>query len=463
MFPSRLAAKLLIEAPLPEEHDDAFEERLLSYRDRFDGDLLTRAGVVSVALFRRMASLPLTRARANRLVALLIEHHWDYLFIHHSLKEPRRFLVELLEAADPQPPEQLPPLWLFVEDRDLVAGVAAYRRIAGDAAEGPLRAFLRESFDKLEEKADSSRWSFELGTAIRRVIALPELVTDDLRRRLIDRVCQLPVRWLINTYEAYRDALPWLIEGGESTVAAIALERAEQEGESWTLYSGGEIPVDQLPVYLRPAVERRVRAIKGEHEIIGLLRWLEAQGEKLDALMALFVDWLARGEMGYVSVSWLKPILSNRTRWDNYGPPILGALLERGQRGLIVELAEKCIPPEPSTAEEKTRRQHLIAATHEALGRVFLEQAKKALEAADPRKAIPPLHALTALHPRTALIKKVHALRYAPGADGDVLELLELNEQLLKHDTTNEARVLDLQMALSLFQDAAARNREAAA
>jgi hypothetical protein len=436
--PGHLAGKLLFEATPPLDADDAFEERLVEACRaiaRTKRGLPTLIGLEPELLCRR-ASLPLTRDRANRLLHEMVS------LPRHSQRWVREHLARVAAAADPLPQEQVPPVDCLVEGPMDIEGLALYPQIAGLHAEGRLREWISAPMagtgDGVGEEG-LHRDPFR--EVLARARALPEFVSAEVQgwlRQEVQKESTGEMSCLLKTGPA------WLLS--EETVQATALARAETERERW-VWSEPSV----LPAALLPAVRLRVRSsAPDDQEVAGLLRWLETQGEPLPDLLAAMITYLEGRKPDFYVLRWLASTLSSHTRWRHHGRDIFVTLIDAEAWEQIPELVRLVLSAQ-GVAERSEERHALVVVLHEAMGRALIEVAERSIERSLYAEAIGALHGLAALRPRTGLRGLVAHLSKAPNLPADVRDLIELNAELLRRDSTREANESDLTTALSLL------------
>jgi hypothetical protein len=433
-LPAHFAQQLLFQAPLPDDPDDAFEARLVRHAETIPSSVDDR-GLMPLHLLHRRASFPLTRDRANRL-------------LHEVLAKGNLFLVEgllgrLAAAADPLTEAELPPIERIVHHAGDADGLALFRALAGPLADERIRAWIRAPLSQSTEdaKRESSR-DRPFDEAFMRAAMCPELVPPDVQEWLVAEARKEPICRMAGLVG--HSILPWLVD--EATLVEAALDRAETELEPW---SWGDCPT--LPTSLLPAVRRRVRSrAPREQELVDLLRWLEARGEPFGDLIAVMLGRLAEGKPRHEAIRWLVSALASRTRWAHHGRDVLLSLIDAEAWSELSELLRR-VAPDPITDAERKARHRMVIAVHDALARTLVRIAERALDRGAEGEAIGALHGLAALHPLTSVRRLVHQLRGKSGAASEIEDLVALNEELLRRDTTHEARAHDVRVAISLL------------
>jgi hypothetical protein len=228
LVPTRYAPDaILVLAPAPEPPTDEFDLQLLKYGHLLPtwpsaGDSVSH---VTISLFKRIASFPSTRARANRLLRMLLDNPGLAPRISGAV------LLRVAEASDPVSADELPAPEMFLSttpcpepatdqrgaadaeenrrrrDEALAASIAAYKELGGDAAEERLRTWLQEPLAWDDPLPRSPYLGSPVHGVFERLKFLPELLTANLRRKLVDRAVRLPTRALADIYQK----APWLI------------------------------------------------------------------------------------------------------------------------------------------------------------------------------------------------------------------------------------------------------------
>jgi hypothetical protein len=95
-----------------------------------------------------------------------------------------------------------------------------------------------------------------------------------------------------------------------------------------------------------------------------------------------------------------------------------------------------------------------LQAMQAAFALALTDAARAALEAGDAAGAMGPLSALICLDPPSRVSRAVHELRRAAGASGEVLELIGLNERLVKYSDSGDASFEGVVAAVNALSDA---------
>jgi len=458
--------EILLGAPIPEDADDAFDLQFLG-RAHLLGDPDIAGSAVIAAhtkweLFSRLASLPLTRSRANRLLAMALD---DPEFLEQVAGYE---LNRIAAVADPVPPERLPAAELFLSrryrykpDKDanglpvqlsseesyrrmtetLTESVAAYRRLGGAEAEERIQAWLHAP---LKEDESSDPFRSTIDDVFTRLEAVPLLLTVQLRRELEARARRLSIRALVDVHKR----APWLID--QESLKTIAVDRAEDATEMWSHFGG----VD-LPAFLLDAVRKRAWNIENEGEFLALAGWLAKQNELVEDLVSLFLRRIGRFVPTERVIDWLATVLSSRTRWERQGPRVLEPLVEAKAWSSIYRLVYGSLPRgSDTTPPNQEQVRGLVGAIHEAVGVVLLRGTRRALEAGDGKLAQAALQAMVALHPPSRLSGKLNGLRRMRRHSQDVSDLIDLNLRFLRHGSTKEATLSDVRAAFMLLEEA---------
>lgn len=411
--PIELRKWIFFGAPLPD--DESLDEVILERGRRYD--VLTRNGIV-----QRMSTLPLTRTRANRVLRWAID---DAQLLKNNFIPPEA-MVRLVEVADPLPPERLPPVDSFFWYNQPAEGIAAYRRLGGDEAVQRLRAWALEP----------SEGAGHIVNAVRRMRLIPDIVADEMNptiARFVEKASFAELRWL-------REEAADLVS--EEQLLAAANAYAEDPNDHWS-YSK---PPPFAPEYA-DAIRRRVRVVRDEMEWDGLMQWLVKHGEHYQKLVELAQQRIEVAPNSHHAMNMLRGLFENRTRWLEAGPRVLEWLLEKKGAHAVVDFIEQMFRNDAlGTAVN-------LQGMQEALAVLLIKRAAQGINGGNERLAIAALHGLVALHPPTRLCQKVRGLRKLGELSPPVAELVDLNERLLRHESTREASWLDARAALSLYQD----------
>ena len=411
--PMDLHAWICVGAPLPD--DESLDQEILERGRRYD--VLTRNGIV-----QRMSTLPLTRSRANRVLRWAIED--PQLLKDHFI--PPEAMVRLVEIADPLPPERLPPVNAFFWYDQPTVGIAAYRKLGGDEAAQRLRAWALEP---LEGEG-------HIVNAVRRMRLIPDIVAEEMNpmiARFVERASFAELRRL-------REEAAELVS--EERLLAAANACAEDPNDHW---SSGKHP--SFAAEYADAIRRRVRVVRDEWEWDGLMQWLVQHGEPYQQVIELAKQRIEVAPNSHDAMNLLRGLFENRTRWVDAGPRVLEWLLEKRGTHAVVDFIEQVFRNDAlGTAVN-------LQGMQEALALLLIKRAAHGINGGNERLAIAALHGLVALHPPTRLCQKVRGLRKLGELSPPVAELVDLNERLLRHESTREASWLDARAALSLYKD----------
>jgi hypothetical protein len=457
---------ILLGVPFPEDADDAFDAQILGRKHLLQGSVKGGSRALPAftlyQLFRRIEALPLTRARANRLLDMaLSDPELLEMVAGHELNR-------IAAVADPVGADRLPDAEIFLSRRyrdepvkdqngqpvplsteesyrrmseTLAESVAMYRKLGGAEAEERIRAWLRAPFDKDERQAP---YRSAVDDVLLRLAAVPELFTADLRRELDARVKGLPMRALVDLHKR----APWLIT--EEDLRATAMDRAEDATDRWAGFDRAD-----LPGFLVDAVRARLQTIASEEEFLTLAAWLAAQNARPKDLVDLFLQRITRRPLTPRIIDWLATVLSSRTLWEKQGPRVLEPLILARAWNHIDALVRRSLHQGGDSAPRDPQQERArVGAIHEALGVVLLKEARCALEGGDDKRASAALQAMVALHPPSRLSSKLNGLRKLEGLSDDMNELLDLNLRLLRHGSTKEATLSDVRAAFALLAEA---------
>jgi hypothetical protein len=232
----------------------------------------------------------------------------------------------------------------------------------------------------------------------------------------------------------------------DKALLALAMDRAVHGAEDW---SRG---VRELPALLRDAVLEKARRTPRGAERVNLLAWLEAHDAPRGTLVDIVID-AARGggAISHPEIVWLSRKLVTRTAWDKHGVPALSALLSARA---FAEISELITLAWGETARESGEvPQGIVEAIQVALAMTLLGVARQALEVGDERRALSTLSALVCLDPPSRVSRSVHELRRFHDAGPEVLELIRVNERLVKHSDARDASLEGVIAALHAIAD----------
>jgi hypothetical protein len=418
---------ILLAAPLPEAPEETFDERLLSFAETVRGE----GPVTPLEWTWRIAQLPPTRARANRLLTRLLATEGELTAVSTEL------LLRLAETADPLPPERLPSTEAFLGRYNNIdpSRVAAYRMLGGAEAEERLRAWIRAPLDGPVDDLGSSAWN-----AAARMRALPNLAPEGLRDEVIVRARQHRLDALIDLQKEF----PELIS--EEMVREKAAASVDDLDYRWAAWDDV-----RLPAHLADFALRRCRAGIDARELVPLGRWLLKGGRDPREILGCVLDRSPRLPWDHPMPSLIDDILSSRSRWETFGPSIVAAMLADDAMGALWSLIRG------ATSNKDGASPHgIVVAIHEAVAVALLHYASRALDAHDEAAAVPSLHALVALHPPARLSKKLLPMIAKTQPGGEARDLVEMNLRLLRRSRTRDAQPSDLLGALQLLGEAKA-------
>lgn len=416
---------ILFHAPLPEAADDSFDERLLSFRGLVQPDV----PLGSLPWIARLAKLPVTRTRANRLLAMAIAEEGSLTRINVDV------LSTIADAADPLPPDTLPgPEDFFVRSEVDQARLSIYRKLAGARADELLRVWIRAPLDDPEDSLGEGSWN-----AAARMRAIPELAPAGLAEEILQRMSLQPLAEVLH----FQQFFPELLH--DEIVDRIAAERVGNLEELWA-----DRHTVKVPERLAALAFQRCRGPISSYELVPLCTWLLDLGWDPKAILSCILDRSPRLEWDWQVQELVHRILNNRSRWETLGPAVVGAMLADGAGGALWSLVERS-----TSSQNGEVQQGLVVAVHEAFAVVLLKRAAAALAEGEESRAVPPLHALVALHPPARLSTKLLPMLRAAPPGSEVRDLVELNMGLLKRSKTRDAQPADVLGALQLMRDQA--------
>jgi hypothetical protein len=189
---------------------------------------------------------------------------------------------------------------------------------------------------------------------------------------------------------------------------------------------------------------------------LALLDRLEQLGSDRKALVDAAIALLAAADTpDDVVVALARGLLprqmGTRAAWERFGEALVSALVARRAWG---EASEILALVWAANAAEGEAQRGLLVAIQWALGKTLVDEARSALARGDEQAALGVLSALLCLDPPARLSRGVHALRHAPGASPDVLDLVAVNERMIKHGRGGDASLEDVIAAVHALADA---------
>jgi len=251
----------------------------------------------------------------------------------------------------------------------------------------------------------------------------------------------LSTRELFDAVRAGRIALD------EQGLATLVMSRARSTTEDWSSV------VCDFPAGLQDAVIEKARRTTRGNERANLLAWLEAHGASRGALLDLALD-RERESASLALMSWVDKQLGSRASWEKHGPDIVFRLLGQRSYADMADLATLAYSRAPREGEGPPRG--LVEAIHAAFALAFVKTAREALKLGDTKAAMAVLSALACLDPPSRVSATVHELRRVPDVPAEVLEILAVNERLVKHSAATEASLEAIIAAVHVLVDALA-------
>jgi hypothetical protein len=232
----------------------------------------------------------------------------------------------------------------------------------------------------------------------------------------------------------------------DKALLALAMDRARTSSEDWS-YAALD-----FPALLREAVFEKARRTRDDAERANLLGWLEVQGTPRTALLDVAFEAIRAGQISFGLLSWLSRQLTTRAAWDKFGLVTLSALVGQKAYSEIGELVTVAWSEAGRGGKEPARG--LLEAMQVAFALMLIDVAREALGRGDQARALASLSALACLDPPSRVSRAVHELRRAEGAGPDVLDLISVNERLVKHSDARDASLEGVIAALHAIADA---------
>jgi hypothetical protein len=244
-------------------------------------------------------------------------------------------------------------------------------------------------------------------------------------------------------------------EGSSAPVGGAPVELAPPWDEDWSPI------VDRLPDSLGDAILEKARRTPRGDERATLLEWHERRGAPRKLLLEVCVESLESGEITPALVAFLARQLATRSAWEKHGSSIVVALIARRAWAELHDLAtlswseaSRARPPADGEQGAKDAPRGFLEAVELAFALALLRVTRESLEREDRPRAMAALSALACLDPPSRISRSLHDLRRAPGASGDILDLLAVNERLVKHSDARDASLEGVVAAIHALTDA---------
>ncbi|MBK8254961.1 MAG: hypothetical protein IPK82_20175 [Polyangiaceae bacterium] len=462
--PLQQALDILSNAHLPQDAEDEFDERLLSYDKHLRRIFRGPHGV----LFRRIASLPLTPTRARRLLRLAVQT--TDLFSNLTAGEWEKIAA----MCEPVSPDDLPPVGEFlrmprepVENREdsarstlevtsreqsertaergqerRRAAANLYRCLTGTAGNSRLHAWVREPLVSDERHS----LSLSILGVVYNLQVVPDALNDELRNMLDAAVAKLDLYGLTEVH----DVAPELATAEMVLSSARALVR--NTDCSWY-----NLLDRKRPAWLqRSLMMERALVVTEEMELEHIIEWLRDDGCAPADLITACLRALERTNTKAPFKSpferLLGETLSSRTLWEKHGPRTIRAILALGTPVTLLWVVQASVNYKRDSAEiDPSRYRSIMGAAHEAFAVVMLEHVREAVRVFDANTASRALRTLCALQPPARLSGRLYSMRKKAGISEDIASLVALCINLMRHSSTREANGADLEAALAIW------------
>lgn len=229
----------------------------------------------------------------------------------------------------------------------------------------------------------------------------------------------------------------------ESTLADFEPAMPEQSHQ-------GFIDASAVP----EVILERARNAWSVDERVVLLEWLSTQGLPRKSLIEVATTALRAGENDPRLRAWLARQLATRASWEAHGVDVVLALLDRHAFSELSTLTTLVWSDPPGGKPDPERARGLLDAMMMALALGFLHQVREKLSSALTQQAMVYLSALACLDLPTRLSRSIHDLLRAPGVEGEVRTLMEMNVRLVKHKRGRQAAFEDIAAAIHCLADA---------
>lgn len=215
-------------------------------------------------------------------------------------------------------------------------------------------------------------------------------------------------------------------------------------------------PAPAIDAILSPEVvlERARHAFSAEERAM-LLEWSSAHGIPRRPLVEIAVAAIRAGENEPRLRSFVASQLGTRAAWEAHGLDVFLAFLDRSAFAGLTELcALVWSSARAGSDSDKEAPRGLLPAMSASLAGALVHVAHESLTASLPARAMAALSALACLDPPSRLSRAIHDLLRAPGVEGEVRVLVELNVRLVKHGTGRDASFDSLVAAIHCLADA---------
>ena len=369
----------------------------------------------------RLLELPLTPARAGRIARMIKDHP-------RLLDHPR--IAEVAAMAGSVEADALPALDAINLDRP--GHVEVYRRLGGPLADERLRARVRAALSAAPDEParrfgglPSLLWSWGW---------LLDVLDDELRAEMRARVREAGFDEALRLSQSglrLVQSNSWLVD--EALLLELAARHLEQ-GEPWHHR--------ELPPVLLPFVKERARRADDDHELVHLLSWLEDQGVPRSERMDLLLARLQRRPPSSEALTGAARLMVTRSAWEKDGPRFLRAWMRWNDARMVrllwlqligeLERAGAKGSGEASTGGAEAAREPVLWAMHLALATVALERAAAAADAGDDARVIALLNAVLQLDPPPPIVRELRRLAKRTHLSERAVERLHAATKLFK-------------------------------
>ncbi len=240
-----------------------------------------------------------------------------------------------------------------------------------------------------------------------------------------------------------RDAGRFAID--DQALSELAMERARGSDEDWSRAT-------ELPALLKEAVLARARRTPRSAERANLLAWLEAKEVPRATLFPIALAASDEKHVSYGLVVWLARQLATRAAWDKHGLETMNALMARRAFPEIGEIITQVYGEADTRSAERAKA--LLEAISVALALALIDLVRASLDVGETAHAAAALSALACLDPPSRVSRPVHELRGVATKNAELVELVALNERLVKHSDARDASLEGVVAALHAIADA---------
>jgi len=226
----------------------------------------------------------------------------------------------------------------------------------------------------------------------------------------------------------------------------LAMDRARSSNEDW---SGAVL---DFPGTLKEAVLEKAARTESSDECANLLAWLETEGVSRTTLFSLGLGKVRDGHISFSMVAWLSQKLTTRAAWDKHGVATVSTLMAQRAFAELCELYTVAWSEACRGNDEPPRG--LLEAIQVSFAEALINLVRASIDQRDEPRALAALSALACLDPPSRVSRSVHELANIPGLSSELIELIGVNERLVRHSNARDASLESLIAAVHALRDA---------